>query len=113
MLFDKVLSQTFSTDIWQATTAISEDYSAEVIFLFSSFGMPSNRIDTDNLTLCGHNNLCGEKSLKCVSLTKMTLNGLEQSVMAYKPHAELSCHELCLVIRLVDRLYYKDFLFSE
>ena len=58
MLFDKVLSQTFSTDIWQATTAISADYSAEVIFLFSAFGMPGNMIDTDNLTLCGHNNLC-------------------------------------------------------
>ena len=24
-----------------------------------AFGRPSNRIDTDNLTLCGHNNLCG------------------------------------------------------
>ena len=59
MLFYKVLSQTFSTDIWQATTEISADYSVEVIFLFLAFGMPSNSIDTDNLTLCGHDNLCG------------------------------------------------------
>ena len=64
MLFDRMLSQTFSTDIWQATTAISADYSAEVIFLFSAFGMPSNRIDTDNLTLCRHNKLCGGESLQ-------------------------------------------------
>ena len=57
MLFDKVLSQTLSTDVWRATTTTYTDYSAEVIFLFSSFGMPSDIIDTDNLTLCGHNNL--------------------------------------------------------
>ena len=34
MLFDKVLLQTLSTDIWQATTTTYADYSAEVIFLF-------------------------------------------------------------------------------
>ena len=39
MLFDKVLSQTLSTDIWRATTATSADYSAEVIFLFLAFGI--------------------------------------------------------------------------
>ena len=61
MLFDKMLSQIFSTDIMQATTAISADYSAEVVFLFSAFGLPSNRTDTDNLTLCGHNNLRGSR----------------------------------------------------
>ena len=61
MLFDEVLLQTFNTDIWQATAPISAEYSAEVIFLFSAFGIPSNRIDTDNLTLCGHN-LCGGES---------------------------------------------------
>ena len=32
MLFDKVLSQTLSTDIWRAKKT-SADYSAEVIFL--------------------------------------------------------------------------------
>ena len=53
MLLDKVLSQTFGTDTWQATTAISADYSAEIIFLFPAFGMPSNRINIDNLTLVG------------------------------------------------------------
>ena len=51
MLFDKVLSQTFRTDTWQATAAISADYLAEVIFLFLAFGMPSNRTDTVSLTL--------------------------------------------------------------
>ena len=39
MLFDKVLSQTFSTDIWRATTTTSADYSAEVIFYFLAFGI--------------------------------------------------------------------------
>ena len=58
MLFDKVLLQKFNTDIWRATTT-SADYSAGVIFLFSAFGIPNNRIDTDNLTLCDHNNMCG------------------------------------------------------
>ena len=67
MLVDKVLSQTFSTDIWQTTA----DYLAEV-FLFSAFAMPSNRTDTDNLTLCGHNNLCGgESSPSQISITKI------------------------------------------
>ena len=49
MLLDKVLSQTFSTDIWRATTTTSEDYSAEVIFLFLAFGIPDSRLDTDTL----------------------------------------------------------------
>ena len=31
MLFDEVLSETLSTDIWQATTTTYADYSAEVI----------------------------------------------------------------------------------
>ena len=47
MLFDKVLWQTFSTDIWQAATTTSADYSADVIFLFLAFGIPNNRLDTD------------------------------------------------------------------
>ena len=47
MLFDKVLLQTLSTDIWQATTTTSADYSAEVIFLFLAFGIFNNRLDTD------------------------------------------------------------------
>ena len=62
MLFDKVLLQTFSTDIWQATTAISANYSAEVILLFSAFWMHNSRLDTDTLTLCYHNNLYGGES---------------------------------------------------
>ena len=33
MLFDEVLLETLSTDIWQATTTTYADYSAEVIFL--------------------------------------------------------------------------------
>ena len=49
MLFDKVSLQTFSTDIWWATTTTSADYSAEVIFLFLAFGIPDNRLDTDTL----------------------------------------------------------------
>ena len=49
MLFDKVLSQTFSTDTWRATTTTSADYSAEVIFLFLAFVIPDNRLDTDTL----------------------------------------------------------------
>ena len=61
MLFDKVLAQTFSTDIWQAVTAISAGYSAEVIFLFSAFGMPG--IYTDNPTLRGHSSLCRVESI--------------------------------------------------
>ena len=74
MLFDKVLSQTFITDIWQATTTTSADYSAEVIFLFSAFGMPNNRLDTDKLTLSDHNNLCGgEGSELLVSVLKCML----------------------------------------
>ena len=36
MLFDKVLLQTLSTDIWRATTTTYADYSAEVI----SFSWP-------------------------------------------------------------------------
>ena len=34
---------------------------------FSVFGMASNRIDTDNVTLCDHNNLCGGERLQSVS----------------------------------------------
>ena len=62
MLFDKMLPQTFSTDILRATTTASADYSAEVIFLFSAFGMPNNRLDSDSLTRIDHNNLCGGES---------------------------------------------------
>ena len=65
MLFDKVLSQKFDTDIWQATKT-SPDYSAEVILLSSAFGVPNNRVDTDSLTLCDHNNLCRGESAPCV-----------------------------------------------
>ena len=46
MLFDKVLSQTLSTDIWRATTTTSSDYSAEVNFLFLAFGILNNGLDT-------------------------------------------------------------------
>ena len=35
----------------------------KVILLFSAFGMPSNRIDTDNLTLCGHNTSAEERAV--------------------------------------------------
>ena len=49
MLFDKVLLQTFSTDIWRATTTTSADYSAEVMFFFLAFGIPNNRLYTDIL----------------------------------------------------------------
>ena len=44
MLFDKVLSQTFSTGI-----TASADYSAEVIFFFLAFGIPNNRLYADIL----------------------------------------------------------------
>ena len=47
MLFDKVLSQTFSTDSWQATTAISADYSAEVIFCPSTLADTNAMPDTE------------------------------------------------------------------
>ena len=47
MLFDKVLSQTFSTDIWRAATTAPADYSVEVIFIFLAFGIPNKRLDTD------------------------------------------------------------------
>ena len=47
MLFDKVLLQTLSTDIWQATPTTYADYSAEVIFFFLAFGIFNNRLDTD------------------------------------------------------------------
>ena len=47
MLFDKVLLQTLSTDVWRATTTTYADYSAEVIFLFLAFGIFNNRLDTD------------------------------------------------------------------
>ena len=47
MLFDRVLSQTFSTDIWRATTTTTADYSAEVMFLFLVFGIPNNRLNTN------------------------------------------------------------------
>ena len=47
MLFDKVLSQTFSTDIWRATTTTSADYSAEAISLSLAFGIPDNRLEID------------------------------------------------------------------
>ena len=47
MLFDKVLLQTLSTYIWQATTSTYADYSTEVIFFFLAFGIFSNRLDTD------------------------------------------------------------------
>ena len=63
MLFDKVLSQKFNIDIWRATTTTSVDYVAEVIFLFSTSGIPNNRVDTDNLTLYDYENLCGRESL--------------------------------------------------
>ena len=70
MLFDRVLLQTFCTDTWQATTTTSADYSAEVIF--SAFRIRSDRLETDNLTLCDHNNLCGgERHFKF--LTKFSL----------------------------------------
>ena len=71
MLFDKVLSQKFNTDIWRATATTSEDYSAEAIFLFSTSGIPNNRVNTDNLTLCDHNNLCGGErvfGLSCLEI---------------------------------------------
>ena len=54
MLFDKVLWQTFSTDIWRASKTTSADYLAEVIFLFLAFRIPNNRLDTDTLTLYDH-----------------------------------------------------------
>ena len=47
MLFDQVLSQTLSTDIWRATTTTSSDYSAEVNFLSLAFGILNNGLDTD------------------------------------------------------------------
>ena len=47
MLFDKVLLQTLSTDVWRATTKTYADYSAEVIFLFLAIGIFNNRLDTD------------------------------------------------------------------
>ena len=47
MLFDKVLLQTLSTDIWLATTTTYADYSAKVIFLFLAFGIFNNRLDTN------------------------------------------------------------------
>ena len=47
MLFDKVLSQTFSTDIWRATTTTFADYSAEAISLSLAFGIPDNRLEID------------------------------------------------------------------
>ena len=68
MLFDKVLSQKFDTDIWRATTT-SAHYSAEVIFLFSAFGIPNNRVDTDNLTLGDHNNICGVEKDNILTLS--------------------------------------------
>ena len=50
MLFDKVLWQTFSTDIWREKTTTSADYSAEVIFIFLAFGIkPNNRLYTNTL----------------------------------------------------------------
>ena len=49
---------------YESTAAISADYSAEVSFVSSAFGMPSNMIDSDNLTLCGHNNLCRGERLR-------------------------------------------------
>ena len=75
MLFDKMLSQAFITDIWQATTTTSADYSAEVIFLFSAFGMPNNRLDTDNLTLSDHNNLCRGSERDNDTFLKTSANG--------------------------------------
>ena len=47
MLFDNVLLQALSTDIWRATTTTYADYSAEVIFLYLAFGIFNNRLDTD------------------------------------------------------------------
>ena len=47
MLFDKVLLQTLSTDIWRANTTTYADYLAEVIFLYLAFGVFNNRLDTD------------------------------------------------------------------
>ena len=47
MLFDNVLLQTLSTDIWWATTTTCSDYSEEVIFLFLAFGTFNNRLDTN------------------------------------------------------------------
>ena len=49
MLFEEVLSQAFSSDIWRVTTTTAADYSKEVIFLFLAFGIPDNRLDTDTL----------------------------------------------------------------
>ena len=40
---------------------------------FSAFGVPSNRIDTNNLKLCGHNNLCGGEIAKCKGLDSAKL----------------------------------------
>ena len=60
MLFDKVLLQTLSTDIWWATTATYADYSAEVSFLFLAFGIYTiTGYWYRHLTLYDHNNLCG------------------------------------------------------
>ena len=30
----------------------------------AAFGIPNNRVDTDNLTLCDYNNLCGGEIIK-------------------------------------------------
>ena len=46
MLFDKVLLQTLSNDIWRATTTYADCWT-EVIFLFLAFGIFNNRLDTN------------------------------------------------------------------
>ena len=66
MLFDKVLLQTLSTDIWRATTTTCADYSAEVIFSFLVFEIFNNRL-YQHLTLYDHNNLCGGECICCIS----------------------------------------------
>ena len=82
MLFAKVLSQTFITDIWRATATTSADYSTGVIFFLSAFGMPNNRLDTDNLTLSDHNNVCGGEGKKEVNSERQKqeiLNSIHRS----------------------------------
>ena len=63
------------------------NYSAEVIFLFSAFGIPNNRLDNHNLTLCDHNNLCGGESVSLEILEfpaqKVNYRGLIPNLKQY------------------------------